>query len=188
MTRLCRFWDEGVTLRRQRRWPAAVGPIWNPALTVTDGGLRLALEPPDTDVSRELQRRFFADITSRYPGWDPDEAPSADPADLNPPTGAWIVAYLDGEPVGCAGLKSVDAEMVEVRRVFLDESARGRGIGRRLLEELEQHARRLGYKRVRLTTGDRQPEALGLFRAAGYGEVGDFDGYAYAHHWMEKQL
>ena len=78
--------------------------------------------------------------------------------------------------------------MAEVRRVFLDEPARGRGIGRRLLDELEQHPRRLGYTHARLTTGDRQPEALGLFLAAGYVEVEPFDGYAYAHHWMEKQL
>jgi GNAT superfamily N-acetyltransferase len=65
---------------------------------------------------------------------------------------------------------------------------RGRGVGRRLLEELEGHARRLGYRRVRLNTGDRQPEALRLFRSAGYLEVEDFNGYAFAHHWMEKEL
>jgi GNAT superfamily N-acetyltransferase len=155
---------------------------------VTDSVLRLTFEPADSDVSRELQRAFFADIASRYPGWDPDEGPSADPSELGPPGGAWVVAYLDGRPIGCGGLKAVDAEVGEIRRVFIDESARGCGIGRRLLEELEEHARRLGYRRVRLNTGDRQPEALGLFRAAGYVEVADINGYAFAHHWMEKEL
>jgi GNAT superfamily N-acetyltransferase len=153
-----------------------------------DLGLRLTLEPADTDASRELQRAYFADIASRYLGWDPDVGPSADPSELGPPGGAWVVAYLDGRPVGCGGLKAVDAEMAEIRRVFLDRLARGRGIGRQLLQELEEHARRLGYQRVRLTTGDRQPEALGLFRAAGYVEVADFNGYHFARHWMEKEL
>jgi GNAT superfamily N-acetyltransferase len=139
-------------------------------------------------VSRALQQAFFRDIASRYQGWDPDGGPSADPAELSPPGGAWFVAYLDGRPVGCGGLKAVDAELGEIRRVFVDESARGHGIGRRLMEALERHATGLGYRRVRLNTGNRQPEALALFRAAGYADVEDFNGYAFAHHWLEKAL
>ena len=153
-----------------------------------DPELTLMLEGADTDTSRELQRAFFAEIVSRYPGWDPDRAPSADPSELGPPTGAWVVAYVDGRPVGCGGLKAVDSETAEIRRVFLDQSARGHGIARRLLQELEMRARRLGYQRVRLTTGNRQPEALGLFQAAGYLEIPDFNGDPFAHHWMEKNL
>jgi GNAT superfamily N-acetyltransferase len=178
-------------MRRERQLEPEVparGPTWNAALTVTDPGLRLTLEAADTDASRELQRSFFADIASRYAGWDPDLGPSADPSELGPPGGAWMVAYLDGRPVSCGGFKSVDDDVAEVRRVFVDESARGLGIGRRLLEELEEHARRLGYRRLRLNTGDRQPEALGLFRAAGFVEVEDFNGYVFAYHWMQKEI
>ena len=90
--------------------------------------------------------------------------------------------------MGCGGLKALDSETAEIRRVFLDQSARGRGIGRRLLQELEIHARQLGYQRVRLTTGDRQPEALGLFQAAGYLEILAFNGNPFTRHWMEKTL
>jgi GNAT superfamily N-acetyltransferase len=151
-------------------------------------GLTLALERADTDTSRDLQLAFFAEIVSRYPGWDPDRAPSADPSELGPPTGAWVVAYVDERPVGCGGLKAVDNETAEIRRVFVDQSARGRGIARKLLQELEVHARRLGYQRVRLTTGNRQPEALRLFQAADYVEIADFNGDPFAHHWMEKNL
>jgi len=157
-------------------------------VTGRDSGLRLALEAADTDASCALQRAFFAEIAERYPGFDPDLGPSADPSELGPPGGAWVVAYLDGRPVGCGGLKGVDGETGEIRRVFLDSRARGRGIGQQVLRELERHARRLGYRRVRLTTGDRQPEALGLFRSAGYGEVADFNGYPFAHCWLEKAL
>ncbi len=155
---------------------------------MSDRGLTLALEPADTDASGELQRAFFAEIVSRYPGWDPDLSPSADPSELGPPTGAWVVAYVDGRPVGCGGLKAVDTETAEIRRVFLDESARGRGLAGKLMQELEMHARRLGYERVRLTTGNRQPEALGLFRASGYLEIPAFNRDPFAHHWMEKNL
>lgn len=153
-----------------------------------DPGLTLALESADTDTSRELQRAFFADIASRYPGWDPGRSQSADPSELAPPGGAWVVAYIDGRPAGCGGLKALDSETAEIRRIFLDQSARGRGIGRKLLQELEMHALRLGYRRVRLTTGDRQPEALGLFQAAGYLEVPAFNGNLFTRHWMEKTL
>ena len=153
-----------------------------------DGEVTLALELADSEASRGLQDAFFADIAARYPGWDPGHAGSADPSELAPPTGAWVVAYRGGRPVGCGGLKGLDGKTAEIRRVFLDESARGLGIGRALLVELELHARRLGYERVRLTTGDRQAEALGLFQSAGYLEIPAFNGNVFTRHWMEKIL
>jgi GNAT superfamily N-acetyltransferase len=99
-----------------------------------------------------------------------------------------VVAYLDGQPVGCGGVKGLDNETAEIRRVFLDREARGHGIGRTLLRELEEHARRIGYVRARLTTGNRQPEALALFRSAGYLEIPAFNGNVFTRHWMEKSL
>ena len=153
-----------------------------------DPGLTLTLEPADTTTSGELQRAFFAEIAARYPGWDPSQSQGADPFELGPPGGAWVVVYIDGRPVGCGGLKALDSETAEIRRVFLDQSARGRGIGRRLLQELESRARQLGYERLRLTTGDRQPEALGLFQAAGYLDIPAFNGNHFTRHWMEKTL
>lgn len=148
----------------------------------------VAIEGADTDVSRELQRAFFAEIAARYPGWDPGHSQSADPRDLAPPMGAWFVAYLEGRPVGCGGLKAHDGEVAEIRRLFVAESARGSGTGRTLLEKLESHARRLGYERVRLTTGDRQPEALALFESAGYRQIPAFNDNTFTRHWLEKTL
>lgn len=150
--------------------------------------LILAVEPADSPTSLRLQQAFFADIAARYPGWDPGATHGVEPSELAPPTGAWVVAYLAGRPVGCGGLQGIDRETAEIRRIYLDGSARGRGIGRALLAELELHARRLGYERVRLTTGDGQPEALGLFQSAGYEEVDPFTDGVFTHHWMEKVL
>ena len=150
--------------------------------------ISLVLEAADTPVSENLQRAYFADIAGRYPGWSPGLIPSADPAEVAPPVGAWVVAYLDGEPVGCGGVKRLDERTVELKRIYLAESARGHGIGRRVLEELERHARAFGYERVRLDTGDRQPAALALFRSSGYVEIADYNGNTWATYWMEKQL
>jgi GNAT superfamily N-acetyltransferase len=148
----------------------------------------VVVERADAEVSLGLQEAFFADIASRYPGWAPASSQSVQPTDLAPPNGVWLVAYLDGRAAGCGGLQRLDSDTAEIRRLFLDEPARGRGIGRRLLAELEGHARRLGYERVRLTTGDRQAEALRLFQTADYREIPPFTDGVFTGHWMEKGL
>ena len=109
----------------------------------------MAVEPSDADVSLALQEAFFADIAARYPGWAPASSQSVQPSDLAPPNFVWLVAYLGRRAIGCRGLQRLDPDTAEIRRSFIDESARGRGIGHRLLVELEDHGRRLGCRRVR---------------------------------------
>ena len=153
-----------------------------------DTRVQVTVERADAEVSLGLEQAFFADIAARYPGWEPASSQPVDPSDLAPPDGIWLVAYRDGHQIGCGGLQRFDVETGEVRRIFLDQAERGRGTGRRLLVELEGHARRLGYKRVRLTTGDGQPEALRMFQSAGYREIPPFTDGAFTRHWMEKTL
>lgn len=153
-----------------------------------ESGVAIAMEASDAPISVELQRAYFADIASRYPGWSPDLIPSADPTEVAPPVGAWMVAYLDGRAVGCGGVKRLDETSAELKRLYVAAAARGHGIGRRLLGELEVHARALGYEVLRLDTGDLQPEAFGLFRSAGYEQIADYNDNAWATYWMEKQL
>jgi len=150
--------------------------------------VQFVVEPADSPPSLELQSAFFADIAGRYPGWEPGASSRADPSDFTAPDGLWLVAYLDGRPAGCGGVQRVGEEKAEIRRVYLDAGARGRGLGRMLMTELEDHSRRLGYARVRLTTGDRQPEALGLFRSLGYDAVEPFSAGVFTRHWLEKPL
>jgi GNAT superfamily N-acetyltransferase len=152
------------------------------------GDLVLTVEPADSTASVALQEAFFADIAFRYPGWNPTSSQSVETSELGAPGGIWLVAYIDDRPVGCGGLQALDPETAEIRRIYLDEPARGHGIGRALLGELEAHARRIGYHRVRLTTGDEQPEALTLFQSAGYEDIPPFTDGAYTRHWMEKTL
>ncbi len=151
-------------------------------------GVQVVTERADADVSLVLQQAFFSDIAARYQGWEPASSQSVEPSDLAPPDGIWLVAYRDGRAIGCGGLQRLDSETGEVRRIFLEQAERGRGTGRRLLVELEEHARRLGYKRVRLTTGDGQPEALQMFQSAGYQEIAPFTDGVFTRHWMEKEM
>jgi GNAT superfamily N-acetyltransferase len=150
--------------------------------------IELQPQPLDSPSGATLMNRFEAEIRERYPGLEFSKSPSATPAELAPPDGRFLVAYLHGEPVGCAGMKRLDDETAEVKRVFVAPAARGRGVGRLLMVGMEHEARESGYRRLRLDTGDRQPESLGLFRSLGYREIPDYNGNPYASYWMEKQL
>jgi GNAT superfamily N-acetyltransferase len=136
--------------------------------------MTLTVEPANSAKLRAMQNAFFADIAARYPGWQPASSQAVNSNELAPPNGVWLIACLDGRAIGCGGLQRLNADTAEVRRIFVDGLARGRGIGRALLNELESHGQRIGYQRLRLTTGDQQPEALRLFESAGYIEIPPF--------------
>ena len=72
--------------------------------------------------------------------------------------------------------------------MWVAESARGLGIGRRLLRELEQLARESGAGSARLETNAALVEAIALYRSAGYAEVPPFNDEPYAQHWFAKPL
>ena len=129
----------------------------------------------------ELDRRFDA-------GFDPARSLTADDDELRPPAGLLLVASLHGEPVGCGALKFHGDEPTELKRMWVAGSARGLGLGRRLLSELEAHAGRHGAQVVRLETNRSLVEAIALYRSAGYTEVPPFNDEAYAHHWFEKKI
>jgi putative acetyltransferase len=84
------------------------------------------------------------------------------------PAARFLVAFLDGEPVGCGALQGIDAAIAEIKRMFVEPMHRRRGVARRLLAALEDEAAAAGFAAVRLETGVRQPEALAFYRSAGY--------------------
>jgi GNAT superfamily N-acetyltransferase len=85
-----------------------------------------------------------------------------------PPAGIFLLARIDGRPVGCGGYRRLEPGVAEVKRMFVTAEARRRGVARGLLEELHRAAARAGYRAMRLETGRRQPEAIALYRSAGY--------------------
>ena len=99
-----------------------------------------------------------------------------------------LLARLRQEPVGCGALKLHDGAPAEIKRMWVARGARGLGLGRRLLHDLERHAMEAGVAVVRLETNQTLTEAIALYRRAGYREVAAFNDEPYAHHWFEKRL
>jgi GNAT superfamily N-acetyltransferase len=101
----------------------------------------------------------------RYGG--SDKTP-VDPKEFAPPLGAFRLVWLDGRAVGCGGVRVVDDGTAEIKRMYVEPDARGNGIARALLAELEAEAVRLGCHTMRLETGTKQPEAMALYESVGY--------------------
>lgn len=143
--------------------------------TSTDIEIRLArFDSPD---AQRLIRAALADLAQRY-GGEGDETP-VEPRQFDPPHGAFLIAYLAGEPVGCAGWRSHgDAgEDAELKRMYTAPQARGRGVARQVLAAVERSAREHGRKRMILECGTKQPEAIALYESSGYQRIENFGFY-----------
>ncbi len=88
-----------------------------------------------------------------------------------------VVAYKDNDPAGCGCIKEYDKFTVEIKRMFVDMNYRGQGISKLILTELETWAQQLGYKKVMLETGLRQPESLALYKKCGYKQISNYEPY-----------
>ena len=134
-------------------------------------------------------RSYFAELNARFDaGFDPARALPVDAEELVPPDGVLLLARLHGEPVGCGALKLKGRGAAEIKRIWVSQSTRGLGVGRRLLRELEEHAANNGATTVRLDTNRTLTEAIALYRSEGYREVRRFNDEPYADHWFEKSL
>ncbi len=155
----------------------------------TAGGLELLEARGDGEAAGRLLARYYEELATRFPGgFDLDHAAAGPEAELRPPTGCFLIARIDGCSVGCGAVRKLDGNTAEVKRMWVDPSVRGRGIGRMLLAGLEASAERLGCRLVRLDTSSHLPEALALYRSSGYTEIPSYNDNPYAHHWFEKSL
>ena len=89
-----------------------------------------------------------------------------------------VVAYVDGVPAGCGCFKRFDAGAAELKRMFVAITHRGTGVGRAVLDELEQWARTLGYRTLVLETGTRQASAIRMYERNGYARIPLYGPYA----------
>ncbi|GAA0279706.1 hypothetical protein GCM10009539_79530 [Cryptosporangium japonicum] len=147
---------------------------------VTSAATRVALRPTayDSPEATTLISALQGEYLVRYGGHD--ETP-VDPAEFSPPSGRFLVAWLGDAPVGCGGWRDDQADpgrTAEIKRMFVAVTARRRGVARLILAELEQTAAAAGYARMILESGDQQPEATALYRAAGYRPTTPFGLYA----------
>ncbi len=107
---------------------------------------------------------------------------------LSPPHGLLLVALLDGQAVGCGGLTFHDPRPPEIKRVWVSPTARGRGVARLLMRELEQRAFEHGAMSVQLDTNSSLTGAMTMYRSMGYREIPRYNDNPHAHHWFEKEL
>jgi DNA-binding MarR family transcriptional regulator/GNAT superfamily N-acetyltransferase len=156
---------------------------------LTASMIRVAVTSPRHPHARQCLQAYFAELARRFDdGFDPSRSIPADDQDLTPPAGALLVATLHGEPVGCGAVKYHGAAPAVIKRMWVSPAVRGLGLGRRMLAELEAQAAAHGVRTLRLETNRALPEAIGLYRSAGYQEVSAFSIEHYAHHWFEKVL
>jgi GNAT superfamily N-acetyltransferase len=114
--------------------------------------------------------------------------PKAGPDELSPPGGTFVVGFEGDVPVCCGAIKRLPDGACEIKRMFVVEKARGRGVARALLEELERRARELGYDVARLDTGPRQTRAQRMYERAGYTAIENFNANPVASFFGEKRL
>lgn len=140
--------------------------------------MSLAFDHPDA-------LKLIADLQQEYvTRYGEEDATPVDPAEFAPPDGHFYVGYLDGAPVACGGWRAHDGPApdfepgdAEMKRMYVVLSARGKGLSRVLLAELEGSARTAGRRRMVLETGTLQPEAISLYTSSGYTGIPKFGHY-----------
>jgi putative acetyltransferase len=137
--------------------------------------IMICFERPDSAEAQSLIRQLDEDLLRRYPA---QAIHGLHPQDVTDPYLTFLIARIDGSTVGCGALRDLEPGVGEVKRMFVLPEFRGRGIARRILEALESRAREPGHVAVRLETGTRQPEAISLYKSAGYHEIACFGEYA----------
>lgn len=149
--------------------------------------VEIARERPDQPEIVALIRQSDELMQSLYPA---ESNHLVDIEALARPQVHFFVARENGRALGCGAFVVGEGESAEMKRVFVDPSARGKGIARRLMEGLEAEASRIGVRLMQLETGIRQPEAIALYRRFGYVERGPFGAYKPdpLSLFMEKRL
>jgi GNAT superfamily N-acetyltransferase len=150
------------------------------------------IEPTDaaSTEAQTLIASYVAEIAATFPsGFDPEASVSADPAELSPPRGTFLVVRDDhGEAIGCGGVKLLDEDTAEIKRMWLAPAARGKGAGAQLLQTLEDAARDLGATEARLDTNRLLTAAIALYERHGWRQVPPYNDNTYATHWFAKTL
>lgn len=143
----------------------------------------------DSPTAHALLTEYFQ---GRIDGFDPAagsyQVTYPDPARFTGESGVFLLVEIDDEVVGCGGFRMLDADTAEVKHLYLRDAARGRGLGRSLLMELEQRARSLGASVMVLDTNSSLTAAGGLYSSSGYMEVEPYNDNPNATLWFRKEL
>jgi GNAT superfamily N-acetyltransferase len=158
-------------------------------IATTLSPLTIAPADPDDPAARWCLGEYFALLADRIKGITPDHVPLPDPkADhYRPPNGVFLLAWSDTLPVACVSLQRLEPALGEVKRLWVAPHARGQGLARRLMAEIEATARSLGLTRLNLDTNAALTEAIALYRKTGWSEIAPYSGFP-STHWFSKTL
>jgi DNA-binding MarR family transcriptional regulator/GNAT superfamily N-acetyltransferase len=156
-------------------------------LLVRAATVRFEPVDPASPAARDLVGRYFAEIGRRF-GFEPAGETEKDAKLLVPPSGLFVVALSDGDPVACGGLQVIAPGAGELKRMWVHDDWRGAGLGSRLLRHLEDQARARGHGTVRLDTNGALTEAIGMYQRAGYRPIERYNDNPWATHFFEKAL
>jgi DNA-binding MarR family transcriptional regulator/N-acetylglutamate synthase-like GNAT family acetyltransferase len=177
---------EPLTPEKQERLVTAMKEVER---LLTAALIEVAVVDPAEPGAQYCLREYFAELDRRMEtGFDPTKALPANPEEMREPAGVFLVATLHDEPIGCGGLKFHGKQPTELKRMWVAPTARGLGVGRRLLTDLEQRARERGSKRMRLDTNRALKEAIAMYESAGYYAIPAFNAEPHATNWFEKRL
>jgi DNA-binding MarR family transcriptional regulator/GNAT superfamily N-acetyltransferase len=155
------------------------------------GYSRIAIEEVDPrgEAARYCLREYYGELSRRFRGgFDVSLSRDPDVTDMMSPCGAFFVAMSDGLPLGCVGLKGTGSELAEIKRLWVAPSARGLGLGRRLMDSAENAARNISVEILRLDTNSALAEALQFYRSTGWTEIERFNDDPYPDLFFEKHL
>jgi DNA-binding MarR family transcriptional regulator/GNAT superfamily N-acetyltransferase len=152
---------------------------------------RILIEPADPrgEPARACLQAYYDELGRRFEtGFDVRRSRDPDADDMIRPRGAFLLAWSDGLPVGCVGLKGAVGQAAEVKRLWVSPAARGLGLARRLMTAVEDAARELAMPLLRLDTNSALPEAIELYRKTGWVEIPRFNDDPYPDVFFEKRL
>jgi GNAT superfamily N-acetyltransferase len=144
---------------------------------------------PKSEPARACLQAYYNELAQRFAsGFDVARSRNPGAADMIRPRGTFLLAWSDGLPVGCVGLKGDGGDRAEVKRLWVAPAARGQGLARRLMAAVEDAAHRLGIRTLRLDTNSALPEAIELYRKTGWVEIPRFNDDPYPDVFFEKRL
>ncbi|MDU8943873.1 helix-turn-helix domain-containing GNAT family N-acetyltransferase [Rhodophyticola sp. MJ-SS7] len=155
------------------------------------GRERIALteEDPRSEPARQCLEAYYGELARRFnTGYDVNLARDPGAIDMMRPRGVFLVAWSDGAPMGCVGVKGHGGREGEIKRLWTAPHARRLGVATRLMTQAEAVAAELGIAVLRLDTNSALPEAERFYREGGWQEIARFNDDPYPDLFFEKRL
>ncbi len=151
--------------------------------------LTISLESATQPDGQWCLMQYYKELAVRFDeGFDPDLKNKFDPAEMEPPHGWFVVARLADKPVACGAIMKLSDQSCEIKRLWVASSARGMGLGTKVMDQLEHIGRQAGFTDAKLDTNRTLDEARAMYEKRGYRETEPYNDNPYADHWFEKKL